>query len=115
MFGAVVAGAEFENHFQHMLFSHSLPFIPLRCQAEFGGYESYVSNFQLDRWSFSGNPLFSRFSRMCGCWGYLILLIISDLTPRLGVSENGIPTIGMAELHSQPKSNRARCQLKQLP
>jgi hypothetical protein len=45
MFGALVAGAEFENHFQHMLFPDALPF----AQAEVGGYKSYVSNFWLHR------------------------------------------------------------------
>jgi hypothetical protein len=40
------------------------------------------------RWSFSGDSLFSR---IFGCWGYLIILIISDFTRRLGVSESENP------------------------
>ena len=87
MFGALVAGAEFENHFQHMLFPDALPFA-VRPRSVDTNHMSAIFGCIGHRWSFSGDSLFSR---IFGCWGYLLILIVSDFSRRLGVSESENP------------------------
>ena len=71
-------------NFQHMLFPDALPFAVRPRSVDTNHIMSAIFGCTGHRWSFSGDSLFSR---IVGCWGYLIILIISDFTRRLGVSE----------------------------